>query len=132
LDFAFVISDAQHPDMPIVYASDGFYSTTGYSPDEVGAVVQQAAWLVWLGPCISVTYVRSGCCAAYAGDRSQLPLSARPRDRAPKGVVDLLQSGSFVGHQALGTATRLLFHSLLESEMPLPLLDASGDTCRHT
>lgn len=36
LDFAFVISDAQHPDMPIVYASDGFYTTTGYSPDEVG------------------------------------------------------------------------------------------------
>lgn len=35
LDFAFVISDAQHPDMPIVYASDGFYSTTGYAADEV-------------------------------------------------------------------------------------------------
>jgi hypothetical protein len=38
LDFAFVISDAQHPDMPIVYASDGFYSTTGYSADEVCCV----------------------------------------------------------------------------------------------
>lgn len=35
LDFSFVISDAQHPDMPIVYASDGFYSTTGYSAAEV-------------------------------------------------------------------------------------------------
>lgn len=51
LDFAFVISDAQQPDMPIVYASDGFYSATGYSPEEVGADVQQAAWLVWLVPC---------------------------------------------------------------------------------
>jgi len=35
LDFSFVISDAQHPDMPIVFASDGFYATTGYSPAEV-------------------------------------------------------------------------------------------------
>ena len=35
LNFSFVISDAQHPDMPIVFASDGFYTTTGYSPAEV-------------------------------------------------------------------------------------------------
>lgn len=35
LEFAFCISDAQHPDMPILFASDGFYSATGYSPAEV-------------------------------------------------------------------------------------------------
>lgn len=36
LGFSFVISDAQHPDMPIVYASDNFYSLTGYTTEEVG------------------------------------------------------------------------------------------------
>lgn len=35
LEFAFCISDAQHPDMPILFASDGFYRATGYSPAEV-------------------------------------------------------------------------------------------------
>lgn len=50
LDFAFVISDAQHPDMPIVYASDGFYSTTGYSPDEVcGVAAHRHCCMGWMG-----------------------------------------------------------------------------------
>lgn len=36
LDFAFVVSDAQQADMPIMFASDRFYEVTGYSVDEVG------------------------------------------------------------------------------------------------
>ena len=32
---AFVMSDALKPDFPIVFASEGFYSMTGYSPEDV-------------------------------------------------------------------------------------------------
>jgi hypothetical protein len=31
----FVVSDALQPDLPIMYASAGFFSMTGYSPREV-------------------------------------------------------------------------------------------------
>ena len=32
---AFVMSDALKHDFPIVFASEGFYSMTGYSPEDV-------------------------------------------------------------------------------------------------
>lgn len=35
LRHTFVVADAQQPDMPLIYASDGFYQMTGYGPDEV-------------------------------------------------------------------------------------------------
>ncbi|KAL6851462.1 hypothetical protein ACP4OV_020395 [Aristida adscensionis] len=35
LEQTFVVSDATRPDCPIIYASAGFFSTTGYSPKEV-------------------------------------------------------------------------------------------------
>nr|AML76291.1 putative LOV domain-containing protein [Pteromonas sp. BC-2016] len=35
LRHTFVVADATLPDMPLVYASEGFYAMTGYSPDEV-------------------------------------------------------------------------------------------------
>lgn len=34
-EFSFVIASSREKDMPIVYASDGFYALTGYSPEEV-------------------------------------------------------------------------------------------------
>jgi len=33
--FNFVVSDAREKDCPIVFASEGFYQLTGYSPEEV-------------------------------------------------------------------------------------------------
>uniref|UniRef100_A0A126WXD7 non-specific serine/threonine protein kinase n=1 Tax=Brachiomonas submarina TaxID=327064 RepID=A0A126WXD7_9CHLO len=35
LRHTFVVADATLPDMPLIYASDGFYAMTGYGPDEV-------------------------------------------------------------------------------------------------
>nr|AML79004.1 putative LOV domain-containing protein [Botryosphaerella sudetica] len=35
LKHTFVVADATLPDMPLVYASEGFYHMTGYGPDEV-------------------------------------------------------------------------------------------------
>nr|AML77908.1 putative LOV domain-containing protein [Chlamydomonas bilatus] len=35
LRHTFVVADATLPDMPLVFASDGFYQMTGYGPDEV-------------------------------------------------------------------------------------------------
>lgn len=35
LQQTFVVSDATKPDFPITYASAGFFSMTGYAPDEV-------------------------------------------------------------------------------------------------
>lgn len=35
LRHTFVVADAQQPDMPLIYASEGFYQMTGYGPDEV-------------------------------------------------------------------------------------------------
>lgn len=35
LQQTFVVSDATRPDIPIIYASAGFYTMTGYSPKEV-------------------------------------------------------------------------------------------------
>mmetsp|Transcript_31401 Transcript_31401/g.80144 ORF Transcript_31401/g.80144 Transcript_31401/m.80144 type:complete len:717 (-) Transcript_31401:642-2792(-) len=35
LRHTFVVADATLPDMPLIYASDGFYQMTGYGPDEV-------------------------------------------------------------------------------------------------
>ncbi len=34
-DISFVLSNPREPDNPILYASESFYRTTGYSPDEV-------------------------------------------------------------------------------------------------
>ena len=34
-NFSFVISSARSPDCPLVYASQSFFSTTGYPPAEV-------------------------------------------------------------------------------------------------
>nr|AML79589.1 putative LOV domain-containing protein [Asteromonas gracilis] len=35
LRHTFVVADATLPDMPLIFASDGFYQMTGYGPDEV-------------------------------------------------------------------------------------------------
>jgi hypothetical protein len=86
LDFAFVISDAQHPDMPIVYASDGFYSTTGYSADEVCGVLPATCRAT---TCSTYTASSSNdlmsLVVVFAGDWSQLQVPARTRDRTSEG-----------------------------------------------
>lgn len=96
LDFAFVISDAQHPDMPIVYASDGFYSTTGYSPDEVCCVLLPAQQQLHADPQHADRQSKPkqranvlGCC--FSGDWPQLQVPARSRDRAPEGGANWQQ-----------------------------------------
>jgi hypothetical protein len=80
LDFAFVISDARAPDMPIIYASDRFFAVTGYGPSEVCARVR-----VRVGA-LAATWV---CCCHPPRRRQQSTHAPDTRHIGCAGVVSV-------------------------------------------
>lgn len=117
LDFSFVISDAQHPDMPIVYASDGFYSTTGYTADEVGPTVARQQHVPrWSRRCRCMQACRLGSwtlsyqriCAVQVIGRNCRFLQGPETERQKVGWLTRSMAGGSPSSQAATARTCLL------------------------